>query len=122
MKRGGASGARTVLVVTLVLLLAITAVGGLVLSSGVVTPSSPSDAALGWADRLLGVGAGSDEAGPRRRGSERRSHPRTYRVKPGDTLARVSRRTGLSVRDLRALNPGLDPLNLPRGRLLRLRG
>jgi hypothetical protein len=108
-------------VVTLILLVAVTAIGLLVISSGVVTPRYPGEATLDWGNRLLGVDGGPDDARPRRHASGRRGHRRTYRVMSGDTLARVSRRTGLSVRDLRGLNPGLDPLNLQRGRVLRLR-
>jgi LysM domain len=102
----------------LVLLLAVGAVGAIIVSSGFVTPRSPADAALHWGDHLLGLDHGSEGGA----GSpQRRTRRRTYRVRPGDTLGRVSRRTGLSVRELRALNPGLDPLNLQRGRVLRLR-
>lgn len=45
---------------------------------------------------------------------------RTYTVRPGDTLARISERTGVSVEELQELNPGIDPNSLTVGRKIKL--
>jgi LysM repeat protein len=45
----------------------------------------------------------------------------TYVVKPGDTLSKISLRTGLSVERLEALNPDLDPIALAPGQRIKLR-
>ena len=47
--------------------------------------------------------------------------PGTYRVRGGDTLARVAERTGVSVERLKALNPGLDPQVIVAGQRIKLR-
>ena len=44
----------------------------------------------------------------------------TYTVRPGDTLALISERTGVSVEDLQQLNPRVDPNNLTVGQKIRL--
>ncbi len=36
-------------------------------------------------------------------------------IAPGDTLAGIAREQGVTVEGILALNPGLDPLNLPVG-------
>ena len=45
---------------------------------------------------------------------------RRYRVRPGDTLALISERTGVSVEELQELNPDIDPNSLTVGDKLRL--
>ena len=45
---------------------------------------------------------------------------RTYTVRPGDTLASISERTGVSVEELQELNPDVDPNNLTVGQRIRL--
>ncbi len=44
-----------------------------------------------------------------------------YVVKSGDTLSTISSKTGVSVRTLERLNPGVDPGALQTGQRLRLR-
>jgi LysM repeat protein len=46
---------------------------------------------------------------------------RTYVVKPGDTLARIAERTGVSIERLVALNPTIDPQALVTGQRIKLR-
>lgn len=45
---------------------------------------------------------------------------RIYTVGPGDTLALISERTGVSVEELQELNPRVDPNNLTVGEKIRL--
>lgn len=45
---------------------------------------------------------------------------RTYRVRPGESLWTIARRTGLPVRTLLAANPRLDPERLQQGQVIRL--
>ena len=44
--------------------------------------------------------------------------PATYVVRPGDSLSSISAKTGISVADLEALNPGIDPNALQTGQRL----
>ena len=46
---------------------------------------------------------------------------RTYRVRSGDTLAEIARRTGVGIERLRALNPRLDPQAIVAGQRVKLR-
>lgn len=48
-------------------------------------------------------------------------NPRFYRVRAGDNLALIAERTGVSLEELRALNPDLDPQGLVTGQRIRLR-
>lgn len=45
---------------------------------------------------------------------------RTYTVRPGDTLALIAERTGVTVEELQELNPEIDPNNLTVGEKIRL--
>jgi LysM repeat protein len=45
---------------------------------------------------------------------------RFYTVKPGDNLATIAEQTGVSLEDLRALNPTLDPQGLVSGQRVKL--
>ena len=49
------------------------------------------------------------------------SEPKTYTVKPGDTLGMIAEQTGVSVAELQELNPDLDPQSLTVGDKIRLR-
>ena len=49
------------------------------------------------------------------------SQPKTYTVKPGDTLGMIAEQTGVSVAQLQELNPDLDPQSLTVGERIRLR-
>jgi LysM repeat protein len=52
---------------------------------------------------------------------ERRRTRRMYTVKTGDTLGAIAEQTGVSVEELQALNPELDPQALVAGQRIRLR-
>ncbi len=45
---------------------------------------------------------------------------RTYTVRPGDTLATISEKTGVSVEELQQLNPDVDPNGLTIGDKIKL--
>jgi predicted Zn-dependent protease len=64
---------------------------------------------------------GSERRGsePRRRATTRRR--RFYVVRSGDTLLTIASRTGVSVEQLRALNPTIDPQGLVSGQRIKLR-
>lgn len=51
----------------------------------------------------------------------RRSGPRTYRVRAGDTPSTIAERTGVPLEQLQELNPEIDPQALSPGQRLRLR-
>lgn len=50
-----------------------------------------------------------------------RTNAKTYEVKPGDTLSRIAYKNGVTVQELKALNPEADPLGLIAGEILKLR-
>jgi LysM repeat protein len=50
-----------------------------------------------------------------------RTKAKTYVVKPGDTLTKISHQTGIRVSEIVALNPEVDPLVLTAGETLKLR-
>ncbi len=62
----------------------------------------------------------SQSSRPRRR---RAARPKgvTYTVKAGDTLGRISEKTGVGMEQLQDLNPELDPQALVSGQKLKLR-
>ena len=75
-------------------------------------------------------GHGASASATRRTGAQRReprtatrdnSNRRFYIVRAGDNLALIAERTGVSLEDLRALNPTLDPQALVTGQRVRLR-
>lgn len=51
----------------------------------------------------------------------RRTTALTYEVEEGDSLAAISRETGVKVEEIEKLNPSLDPLALVPGERIRLR-
>lgn len=53
--------------------------------------------------------------------SVKRTPARTYEVKEGDSLAVISRETGVPIDEIETLNPTLDPLALVPGERIRLR-
>ena len=50
-----------------------------------------------------------------------RTQAKTYTVKTGDTLTAIAHKTGVSVAELQALNPEVDPQILIAGETLKLR-
>jgi LysM repeat protein len=63
--------------------------------------------------------SGERRTAPSRDGAARR--PRTYVVRPGDTLSGISARTGVPLATLQRLNKGLDSQTLQSGQRLKLR-
>jgi LysM repeat protein len=51
----------------------------------------------------------------------KRTSARTYEVRKGDSLAEISRETGVPVAEMEDLNPTLDPLALVPGQRIKLR-
>ena len=62
-----------------------------------------------------------EERAPRNRGERRQRRARTYRVKAGDTPSGIAEKTGVSLEELEALNPDLDPQSLNVGDEIRIR-
>lgn len=60
---------------------------------------------------------------PQRLPTTHRVHPhkRFYVIRPGDSLSSISLKTGISMTELQALNPAIDPNALQTGSKLRLR-
>jgi len=50
-----------------------------------------------------------------------RTQAKTYTVKTGDTLTAIAHKTGVSVAELQALNPEVDPQILVAGETLKLK-
>jgi teichoic acid transport system ATP-binding protein len=83
----------------------------------------------------IAAGGGSDDGGGRPTGDEGRTttarqvtrttrtvaRRRTYTVKPGDVLSSIAVKTGVTVEELQALNPGIDAQTLQPGDKLKLR-
>lgn len=57
----------------------------------------------------------------RTRAGDQRGSPRFHVVKPGDNLAAIAQESGVSLEQLRQLNPQLDPQALVAGQRVRLR-
>jgi len=55
------------------------------------------------------------------RGGQGEDAPKSYVVQSGDTLTSIVRKTGVSVAEIEALNPGVDPQILVPGEKLKLR-
>jgi len=71
-------------------------------------------------------GGGSDSAtshggGQAAHHSHKQHVPATYEVQSGDTLISIAHDTGVTVREIEALNPQVDPQILIAGEVLKLR-
>lgn len=67
-------------------------------------------------------GSGSKNGGNASSGAGTSTPTRaTYRVKPGDSFAAISQKTGVGVDKLSQLNPGIDPRALQPGQKLKLK-
>ncbi|HVV89326.1 MAG TPA: LysM domain-containing protein [Solirubrobacterales bacterium] len=56
-----------------------------------------------------------------RQPKKRRTKAKTYEVQSGDTLISIAHKTGLTLAELQALNPEVDPQTLIAGEVLKLR-
>ena len=79
-------------------LIAAVVVVVMVVSAGLKDDSSSSSKS--------GANHAAKQQKPKRR---RRRDPKTYKVKTGDTLSSIARKTGVPVAELQALNPEVDP-------------
>jgi hypothetical protein len=62
-----------------------------------------------------------EETAPRRETpSKIKTSGKTYEIRPGDSLLTVARRLGVDVKDLMAVNPGVDSRHLSLGQSLRI--
>ena len=97
----------------------------LIALSAVVT-SSGGEATSGssgskGADAAVTPERNTEETSAERSGNRARTGRKTYRVRPGDTPSTIAERTGVSLEELEALNPDIDPQALTPGQRLRLR-
>jgi LysM repeat protein len=74
------------------------------------------------------VGGGSSDSGKRHhtggtthKAEKKRHVPASYEVQSGDTLISIAHKTGVPVREIEALNPGVDPQILITGETIKLR-
>lgn len=73
------------------------------------------------------VGGGSSDSNKHHRGggahsvAKKRHVPASYEVQSGDTLISIAHKTGVSVKEIEALNPQVDPQILIAGEKLELR-
>ena len=89
-----------------------------------VVVSSSGDPATGGsngADAAVTPARTASGEDTERSNARRRTGRKTYRVRPGDTPSTIAERTGVSLEDLQALNPDIDPQQLTPGQRLRLR-
>lgn len=67
-----------------------------------------------------GNGAKQARAHKQRAKKRPRTKAKTYEVQSGDTLISIAQKTGLTVSELQALNPEVDPQTLIAGEVLKL--
>jgi len=94
---------------------AVLALIGAVLIVIVVLSSASSDDNGGGGERR------SNQSGKQEQRDRPRTKAKTYVVQPGDTLTSIAQRTGVSVQEILALNPEVDPQILIEGESLKLR-
>lgn len=63
----------------------------------------------------------SQTTNQRQQQQQQQPKAKRYVVKSGDTLSAIAEKTGVSVEELRTLNPRVDPLTLVEGETLKLR-
>jgi len=86
-----------------------------VMGSGVAGDDSSSESA-GTRDLPAATSTTPTTTSPKRKKS-----PRSYTIKANDTLSGIAVRFGLTVEELQALNPQLDPQSLVAGQKIKLR-
>lgn len=71
----------------------------------------------------ISLGGSGDSGGPSadQQQTQQRTHRRFYTVKNGDNLGTISEKTGVSIDEIQALNPEVDPQALIAGQRLKLR-
>ena len=106
----------------LALLAAVAAVFAVVSAStgdggGDEEPAKTVEARKGGGDQRRTSTGESTTTGTRTAPTTRR---RTYTVQPGDTLASIAEKTGVTVEELQELNPQVDPNSLTVGQKIKL--
>lgn len=64
---------------------------------------------------------GANHAAKHEKKKKPRTKAKTYEVQSGDTLSSIAHKTGITVAELQALNPEVDPQILTVGEVLKLR-
>jgi hypothetical protein len=77
--------------------------------------------ALGGGSNDSGGGGHHGKAARHARQQKRESIPATYEVKSGDTLISIAHSNGVTVKQIEALNPEVDPQILIAGETLKLK-
>lgn len=95
-------------------ILASLALVGAVVAIVVVVGSTGGDPAPDDGGRTQGATTTKQESKPK-------TKAKTYVIKTGDNLTLISEKTGVSVVELQALNPEIDPQVLVAGETLKLR-
>lgn len=67
------------------------------------------------------IAASTSTKGKSKTASRKKSQPKRYKVRRGDTLTSIANRFGMSVNDLRSSNPRLNPNRLRAGQVIQLR-
>jgi LysM repeat protein len=95
-------------------LLAVLAIAAVVVAVIVVVSSFKVDSKEG--------GKGRGRAHPaKKQKAPQRTQAKTYTVQSGDTLTAIAHKTGVTVAELQALNPEVDPQILIAGQTLKLK-
>jgi LysM repeat protein len=68
-----------------------------------------------------GKGNGKAHPAKKHKAQPQRSKAKTYTIQSGDTLTAIAHKTGLTVAELQALNPEIDPQILIAGEVLKLK-
>jgi LysM repeat protein len=72
-------------------------------------------------DSNKGKGNGANHAKAHKKQPKKpRTKAKTYEVQSGDTLTSIAKKTGITVSELQALNPEVDPQTLIEGEVLKL--
>jgi LysM repeat protein len=98
-------------------LLAPLALAGCILAVALVAMNTLGDDATTQRSASATRESGATTSTSARTAKTRRS---TYTVKAGDSLSIIAEKTGVSVEELVALNPGVDPQSLRTGQKLKL--
>ncbi len=103
----------------LALIAALGAVG-LVVTGSTESDEEPARTRTQEAERQNERADGENERDRPQTTTTGRDRPRTYRVRPGDTLQVISERTGVPIDEIERLNPGIDPQSLTVGERIKL--
>ncbi|HEY2715266.1 MAG TPA: LysM peptidoglycan-binding domain-containing protein [Solirubrobacterales bacterium] len=97
-------------------LLAVLAIAAVAVAVVVIVSSFKSDS-----NDKTGTGKGKAHPAKQHQEAPKRTTAKTYTVQSGDTLTAIAHKTGVTVAELQALNPEIDPQILIAGEVLKLR-